>query len=76
MHDRQSWMIGADDLTHIFIWIDSAYTVNHGMRSQTSGAMSMGVGVLNVNGNKKKLNVKRSTEAKLVDTSEYIPYNL
>ena len=60
----------------IFTWIDAAYAVNPDMRSQTVGAMLMGVGVLHAKYSKQKLNVKSSTEAELVGTSEYIPYNL
>ena len=69
-------IIGASDLTKIFTWIDAAYAVNPDMRSQTGGAMSMGLGVLHAKCSKQKLNVKSSTEAELVGASEYIPYNL
>ena len=69
-------IIGATDLTTIFTWIDAAYAVNPEMKSQTGGAMSMGVGVLHANCSKQKLNVKSLTEAELVGASEYIPYNL
>ena len=69
-------VIGASSLTDLFTYIDAAYTVNPDMKSQTGGAMSLGVGVLHAKSNKQKLNVKSSTEAKLVGTSEYMPYNL
>jgi hypothetical protein len=69
-------IIGATDLTKIFTWIDAAYAVNPDMKSQTGGAMSMGIGVLHAKGNKQKLNVKSSTEAELVGNSDYLPYNL
>ena len=46
------------------------------MKSQTGGAMSLGVGVLHAKISKQKLNVKSSTETKLVETSEYIHYDL
>ena len=69
-------IIGAHDLKSIFTWIDAAYAVNADMRSQTGGAMSMGLGVLHAKCSKQKLNVKSSTEAELVGTSEYLPYNL
>ena len=38
--------------------------------------MSLGIGVLHAKSGKQKLNVKSSTEAELVGTSDYIPYNL
>ena len=69
-------IIGASDLTQIFTWIDAAYAVNPDMRSQTGGTMSLGLGVLHAKCSKQKLNVKSSTEAELVGTSEYLPYNL
>ena len=46
------------------------------MKSQTMGAMSLGVGVLHAKRNEQKLNVKISTEAELVGASECNPYNL
>ena len=69
-------MIGASSLTDIFTWINTAYAVNSDMKSQTGGAMSLGVGVLHAKISKQKLNVKSCTETKLVGTSEYIHYDL
>ena len=69
-------VIGASSLTDIFTWIDAAYAVNPDMKSQTGGAISLGIGVLHARSNKQKLNVKSSTEAELVGASEYIPYSL
>ena len=69
-------VICASSLTNIYTWIDAVYAVNPDMRSQIGGAMSLGVGVLHAKRNKQKLKVKSSTETELVDTSEYIPYNL
>ena len=76
MHNRRVRIIGANDLQSIFTWIDAAYAVNTDMRSQTRGAISLGLEVLHAKCSKQKLNVKSSTEAELVGTSEYIPYNL
>ena len=69
-------IIGANDLKSIFTWIDASYAVNVDMRSQTGGAISLGLGVLHAKCNKQKLNVKSSTEAELVGASESILYNL
>lgn len=71
-----SKIIGAHDLTKIFTWIDAAYAMNLDMKSQTGEAMSMGLGLLHAKCEKQKLNVKSSTEAELVGTSYYIPYNI
>ena len=38
--------------------------------------MSLGLGVLHGKSSKQKLNVKSSTEAEIVGTSEYMPYNV
>ena len=69
-------IIGGNDLKSIFTYIDSAYAVHPDMRSQTGGAMSMGLGVLHAKSSKQKLNVKSSTEAELVGNSDYLPYNI
>ena len=62
-------IIGARNLSTIFMWIDAAYAVNPDMKSQTGGAMSMGVGILHGKCSKQRLNVQRSTEAELVGVS-------
>ena len=69
-------IIGCDDLTSIFTWIDAAFAVHPNMRSQTGGIMSFGWGALHARSSKQKLNTKSSTEAELVGLSEYIPYNI
>ena len=66
-------IIGASHLLSIFMWIDAAYAVNPGMRSQTGGTMWMGI---HGKYSKQRLNVKSSTEAELVGVSEYIGYNI
>ena len=47
--------------------------MNPDMKSYTRGAMYVGIGALHTKSNKQKLNVKSSTEAELVGSSEYIP---
>ena len=69
-------IIGADSLSKIYTWIDAAYGVTSDMKSQTGGAMSLGLGVLHGKSVKQKLNVKSSTEAELVGVSDYLPYNI
>ena len=69
-------IIGANGLIKIFTWIDAAYAFNYGMKSQTTGAMSMGIGVLHAKCSNQQLNVKSSTEAELVGNRDYISYNL
>ena len=49
---------------------------NADMRSQTGGAISLGLGMLHAKCSKQKLNVKSSTKAELVGESECIPCNL
>ena len=69
-------IIGCDDITSLYTWIDAAYAVHSNMRSQTGGAMSMGWGTIHCKSSKQKLNTKSSTESELVGLSEYLPYNL
>ena len=38
--------------------------------------MSMGTGVIHTKSSKQKLNIKSSTEAEIVGTSDYLPYNV
>ena len=70
-------IIGADSLQNLFTFIDAAYGVHDiDMRSHTGGAMSMGIGTIHNRSTKQKLNTKSSTEAEVVGTSEYMPYNV
>jgi hypothetical protein len=39
-------VVGADDLSSLFIWIDAAYAVHPDMRSHTGGTMSYGWGII------------------------------
>jgi hypothetical protein len=69
-------IIGADDISKMFTWVDAAYAVHPNMRSHTGGVMSFGTGVLHAKAGKQKLNTKSSTEAELVGVSDYLPYNV
>ena len=70
-------IIGTDDLHILFTWIDAAYGVHtEDMRSHTGGVMLMGTGAIHQRSTKQKLNVKSSTEAEIVVSSEYVPYNV
>ena len=70
-------VIGADSLHNAFTWIDAAYGVhNTDMKSHTGGVMSLGTGTIHQKSTKQKLNVKSSTEAEIVGSSEYMPYNV
>jgi hypothetical protein len=55
-------------------WDNAAYAVHNDIRSHTGGAMSFGLGVLNAKSHKKRLNIKSSTEAEVVGTSDYLPW--
>ena len=59
-----------------YTWVDASYAVHEDMRSQTGGVMSFGHGILHHKASVQKLNIKSSTEAELVGTSEYVPYNI
>lgn len=69
-------IIGADNLEDMYTWIDAAYGVHEDFKSHTGGGISMGTGLIHSKSSKQKLNVKSSTEAELVGTSDYMPYNV
>ena len=63
-------------LTYFLTWFDASHDVHPNMRSQTGGLMSMGYGMLNCLSSKKNMNAKSSTEAELIGTSYYVPFNV
>ena len=69
-------IIGAQTLKDLYTWVDTAYDVHDDTKSHTSGAMSLGTGVIHTRLAKQKLNTKSSTEAEVVGTSDYVPYNI
>ena len=60
----------------MFTWIDASYAVQDNTISHTGGSISMGFGVIHGKSLKYKINVKISTEKKLIGMSYYIPYHL
>ena len=66
-------LIGTKNLADVYMCIDAAYEIHINMRRHTGGAISMGHGVLHKNKLMQKLNTKISTEAQLVQVSEYLP---
>jgi hypothetical protein len=69
-------VIGADDLSSLFTWVDASYAVHHDMKGHTGGAMSFGTGIIHGKASKQKLNTKSSTETEVVGASDYLPYNI
>ena len=69
-------IIGANNHTYVYTWIDADYTVHSNTRSQNVGAVSMGHEGLHKKLSVQRLNTKISTDAELVGVSEYLPYNL
>ena len=69
-------IIGADNLSSIYTWVDASYAVHPNMRSHTGGCMSFGTGTIHARSTKQKLNTKSSTESELVGVSDYLPYNI
>ena len=56
--------------------MDASYAMQKDMRIHTDGLMSFGTGMIHSKSSKQKLNTKSSTEAELVDVSEYLPYHI
>jgi hypothetical protein len=69
-------IIGCNNIQELFTWVDASFAVHPNMRSHTGGTMSMGRGMIHCRSSKQKLNTKSSTEAELVGTSEYVPFNI
>ena len=69
-------IIGCFNLYELFTWVDASFAVHPNMRSHTGGVMSMGFGMIHCRSSKQKLNAKSSTEAELIGTSEYVPFNI
>jgi hypothetical protein len=66
-------IIGADDLLHMIVLIDSAHAVHDNMRGHTGGVTSFGTGLVDQKSSKQKMNTRSSTETEHVGTSEYLP---
>ena len=69
-------IIGSNNLTDMYTWIDTDYAVLRDMRSHAGGSISMGHGLLCKKKLVQRLNTKCSMEAELVGVSEYLTYNL
>ena len=54
-------------------WVDASYAVHPDMKSHTSGALSLGTGVIYSTSKRQKLNTKSSTKAELVGTDDVMP---
>ena len=65
--------LGADDIRFMKTWVDVSYAVHKDMKSHTGGCVGFGRGALMSKCSKQKLNVKSSTESKLVGASDYLP---
>jgi hypothetical protein len=66
-------ILGADSLAKSKLWVDAAYAVHNDMKSHTGGATSLGRGAIMCKSTKQNLNIKSSTEAKVVRSSDYLP---
>ena len=62
--------------TYLFTCVDASYAVHPNMRIHTGGLMSMGYVMLHFRYSKKNLYANISTEAELIVTSEYVPFNV
>jgi hypothetical protein len=54
-------------------WVDASFAVHPDMKSHTSGAMSLGKGIVYGTLTRQKLNTKSSTEAELVGINDVMP---
>ena len=68
--------MGADSLSQLCTSFDAAYGVNPDLNIHTGGCISFGYGMIHFRYRKQKLNTKSSTEARLVDVIDYLPYKI
>ena len=61
-------------LEEVYTWVGDVYAVHTVIKSQTGYMMSMDWGTLHCKFIKHNLNMKISTESKLIRTSDYVPY--
>ena len=57
----------------MYTFVDASFAVHKDMKSHTSGVIAFGHGGIACKSTKQKLVTKSSTEAELVETSEYLP---
>ena len=69
-------VLGADDLSTAFTWVDASYATHVDMHSHTGGVISFGTGGILCKSSKQKINTKSSTEAEVVGASDYLPNTL
>ena len=69
-------IFGATSLEDMYTWVDASFAVHNNKRSHTGGTISFGRGAIHAKSSKQKLNTKSSTEAELVEVSEYLPYHI
>ena len=69
-------IIGAISLINMYIWMDAAYGVYNCMRSQTCGAVSLGLGLIHERSIIQKLNTNSSTEFEVAGFSDFLPHNI
>ena len=67
-------IMSADNLTDLYVWIDTSHAVHDNMQEHTGGVISMGRGALHCKSSAQKINTKSTTESELVGVSEYLPY--
>ena len=65
--------LSAKDMNIVKWWVDAAYAVREGCRSQTGSTMSLGQGTIMSKSTKQKINTKSSTESELIGASDSVP---
>ena len=69
-------IIGENIVEEVFTWVDAEYAFHDDMKSQTEGTIPFGHGTVHCRPSKKILKTKSSTEAEIVGTSDYFPFNV
>jgi hypothetical protein len=70
------FILGADDITVMKMWVNAPYTVHRDMKGHTGGVVSFERGAVMSKSLTQKLNTKSLTEAELVGASDYLPHSV
>ena len=73
---KENRAFGATNIDEIFTQVDASYMIHNDMKRYMRGTMTMGLGATDCRSSNKKSNTKPSIESQVVDTSDYMPYNI
>ena len=67
---------GADILSQLCTWVDTAYVVHPDLKIHTGGCVSFGFRMVHYKSSKQNINTKCWPRENLVGVSDYVPYSI